>query len=429
MAKLGAHLSVTDICKVFNISRSSYYSWKKAAEGRKTMSTRAQENRAIREMILQVVNSKTYIPGARKMAAELARRFDIRVGKARVGKIMKQMNICATSSRRGDAYKGQLEEFHPCCAVQNYVNQNFYAGCRSIILTDITYIFYGLKNKCAYLCTFFDPFTHEVLGWETAGTMEAGLVVRAWNDMMEKHGKEFPKDRKIFVHSDQGSQYHACEYKELFDERFVQSMSRRGNSQDNAPQESFFGKLKERMTPHFVLAKTIDQLTEMLNTYINEYNEQTPVETLAWLTPHEFYQYKMTNIFPQNSYYGIDASKLNDIDSVIESMRVKTEVRLKSKEEANRKNKPETIDPLERVRSDRKKLENRSSYLERKINRLEEISDSISMILIPGADEAEAFFEKLQAEDPAAYEEFKIPSKWSGQPELVYVQDFHRAFD
>lgn len=46
---------------------------------------------------------------------------------------------------------------------------------------------------------------------------------------------------KVYIHSDQGSQYLSTSFQELLnDDDFIQSMSARGNSYDNAPIESFF---------------------------------------------------------------------------------------------------------------------------------------------------------------------------------------------
>jgi transposase InsO family protein len=51
-----------------------------------------------------------------------------------------------------------------------------------------------------------------------------------------------------FIHSDQGSHYTSPRYQKLLKKyELGQSMSRRGNCWDNAPQESFFGHLKDEV--------------------------------------------------------------------------------------------------------------------------------------------------------------------------------------
>lgn len=49
----------------------------------------------------------------------------------------------------------------------------------------------------------------------------------------------------LLVHSDRGVQYASKEYQKLLKKHgFTCSMSRKGNCYDNAPMESFWGKLK-----------------------------------------------------------------------------------------------------------------------------------------------------------------------------------------
>ncbi|WP_425458359.1 DDE-type integrase/transposase/recombinase [Catenibacterium mitsuokai] len=61
--------------------------------------------------------------------------------------------------------------------------------------------------------------------------MDVSLVQKAFNNMMENHKDEFPKNLEVYCHSDQGSQYLSTSFKQLLNENdFIQSMSRRGNS-------------------------------------------------------------------------------------------------------------------------------------------------------------------------------------------------------
>ena len=50
------------------------------------------------------------------------------------------------------------------------------------------------------------------------------------------------------IHSDQGFHYTSKKFRQLLkDHDLRQSMSRRGNCWDNAPQESFFGHMKDEI--------------------------------------------------------------------------------------------------------------------------------------------------------------------------------------
>lgn len=58
----------------------------------------------------------------------------------------------------------------------------------------------------------------------------------------------------------------------LKDEKFVQSMSRRGNCWDNAPQESFFGHMKDEIRDEIANCSTFDAVLDRLNDWMDYYN-------------------------------------------------------------------------------------------------------------------------------------------------------------
>ena len=73
------------------------------------------------------------------------------------------------------------------------------------------------------MCAFKDAYTTEVLGHYVSGRMDVSLVQNAFNNMMENHKGEFPKDLEVYCHSDQGSQYLSTSFKQLLNENdFIQ---------------------------------------------------------------------------------------------------------------------------------------------------------------------------------------------------------------
>ena len=67
--------------------------------------------------------------------------------------------------------------------------------------------------------------------------------------------KRIPLHPEAFIHSDQGAHYTSPTFQNLLKKKGLgQSMSRKGNCWDNAPQESFFGHLK--MKPYLKNART-----------------------------------------------------------------------------------------------------------------------------------------------------------------------------
>jgi len=92
-----------------------------------------------------------------------------------------------------------------------------------------------------YLAAVLDLARRKIIGWSLGTLPTAKLANKALTRAL---AKEKSKDSLIH-HSDRGSQYKAKEYKALpAEHKIVSSMSRKGNSYDNAPMESFFRLLK-----------------------------------------------------------------------------------------------------------------------------------------------------------------------------------------
>lgn len=66
-------------------------------------------------------------------------------------------------------------------------------------------------------------------------------------------------------------------------------MSRRGNCWDDAPQESFFGMMKDHLKPRLKECVTFDQVKAEVEKYIGYYNNDRYQWELAKLSPNEFY--------------------------------------------------------------------------------------------------------------------------------------------
>ncbi|GEQ19476.1 hypothetical protein ClosIBUN22A_CONTIG5g00146 [Clostridium sp. IBUN22A] len=63
-------------------------------------------------------------------------------------------------------------------------------------------------------------------------------------------------------------------------------MSRRGNCWDNAPQESFFGHMKDEID--FQSCNTLEELIDMIDDYINYYNNYRYQWNLKKMTPKQY---------------------------------------------------------------------------------------------------------------------------------------------
>ena len=101
------------------------------------------------------------------------------------------------------------------------------------------------------------------------------------------------KNRKVklakdaFIHSDQRFHYTNPRFQKLVKKSTLgQSMSRRGNCWDNAPQESFFGHFKDEA--HIKLCDTLEQLKDEIKQYMIYYNNYRYQWDLKKMTPVQY---------------------------------------------------------------------------------------------------------------------------------------------
>ena len=170
----------------------------------------------------------------------------------------------------------------------NIVDRNFNQGkSKLILLTDITYLTYG-SGKRAYLSSIKDATTKMILAHQVSTSLDLEFVIKTVNFLIENYKAEL--DGNVIIHSDQGCHYTSISYQELLkNNNITQSMSRRGNCWDNAPQESFHAVLKTEMD--LTKYRTYESLALGINDYIAYYNYDRGQEGLNWKTPYEYDQY------------------------------------------------------------------------------------------------------------------------------------------
>ena len=77
-------------------------------------------------------------------------------------------------------------------------------------------------------------------------------------------------------------------------------MSRRGNCWDNAPQESFFGHMKEEIKNKVLIVKSFKELKLLIDDYMDYYNNDRYQWGLSRLSPREYYEFITKGEYPKN---------------------------------------------------------------------------------------------------------------------------------
>jgi transposase InsO family protein len=116
-----------------------------------------------------------------------------------------------------------------------------------------------------------DAFTKQVLAYVLSESLEVDFVLETVNILTEKHAVSL--DAETLIHSDQGCHYTSKKFRQIVsDINLRQSMSRRGNCWDNAPQESFFGHMKEELDTAMVNVGSFDEAKDLIDDWMDYYN-------------------------------------------------------------------------------------------------------------------------------------------------------------
>ena len=283
-------LSITEMCKVAGVSRSGYYAWL-AAEP--TRLQREENDTKDFALILEAYRFRGYPKGARGIYMRLL-HVGVRMNLKKIRRLMKKYGLFCPV-RKANPYRRMAKALKTNKVASNVVDRNFHQGARKVLLTDITYLFFE-GGRC-YLSTIMDAMTHEVLAYELSLSFDVGFVLETVEKLIQEHGCTL--DNEVILHSDQGCHYTSYAFiQKLKDAKFVQSMSRRGNCWDNAPQESFYGHMKDEIAARIAKLTNFTYVKQVLDDWMDYYNEDRYQWELLKLSPREYYDYLTTGVYP-----------------------------------------------------------------------------------------------------------------------------------
>lgn len=274
---------VSFLCKISGISRSGYYNYF-SSETQKRRENREKEELIIKGNIIKAFNFKNRKKGARQIKMTLEGQFQITYNLKRIRRIMKKYEIICPI-RRANPYKKMLKATQEHTILPNLLNREFKQPTPGkVLLTDITYLFYGNGQK-AYLSTIKDSSTNEILAYNVSSRMTLDLATDTLVKLMKNKRVKFAEG--AFIHSDQGVHYTSPTYQKYVRKLGLgQSMSRRGNCWDNAPQESFFGHFKDEA--YIKPCNTLEELKREIKNYMTYYNNFRYQWNLKKMTPVQY---------------------------------------------------------------------------------------------------------------------------------------------
>lgn len=291
MSTRGNILDLNDLCQTAGVSRSGYYKWIRSEDVRRE---KEEKDRADFELVLEAFKHRGYDKGVRGINMYLLHRNpQIIMNPKKIRRLMHKYGLLCPI-RKANPYRRMAAALKTSNYADNLVKREFEQhGPRMILLTDITYLPYN--DTFAYLSTIIDGFTKQVLSYVLSENLKVDFVLQTVEQLLKNHGISLSKE--TIIHSDQGAHYSSYSFIEIVNNyNLRQSMSRRGNCWDNAPQESFFGHMKDEID----ISQCLDfaEVKYKIDDWIQYYNDERYQWQLAKLSPNQYYDYVTTGKYP-----------------------------------------------------------------------------------------------------------------------------------
>lgn len=271
------HYPISSLCKISNVSKSGYFKWLKH---QKTYNDIRNEKIA---NIIEKIHSDYPDKGYRRIRDDLYRYYNINVNDKRILRICRVLQIKSTIKYKNNGCT--IQNQHPTYTTENILNRNFKTDAPDEKwLTDVSEFHYyvnGEKHRL-YLSAILDLYDRRIVAYTIGDSNNTELVY----NMFDFAVKNNPKAHPIF-HSDRGYQYtNRTFHSKLVAAGMTQSMSRIARCIDNGPMEGFWGIIK-RERYYGKKFNSRKELVDMIENYINYYNNSRLQRKLGVLTPFE----------------------------------------------------------------------------------------------------------------------------------------------
>lgn len=169
----------------------------------------------------------------------------------------------------------------------NLIRELVLTGANQLWVSDIT----NWKIKTGehlYISFITDAWSHKIVGYQVADTMEAIESIEALKMAIKSLRKE--SEIKLIHHSDRGVQYCSGEYVKLLkDNRIGISMTENGDPLENAIAERLNGIIKEEYIDNYEV-DSLKQARKLLRAVVELYNDERPHMSIGNQTPTKIHQ-------------------------------------------------------------------------------------------------------------------------------------------
>ncbi|MBQ6455834.1 MAG: IS3 family transposase, partial [Mogibacterium sp.] len=281
--------SLREILSKIGISKTTYYKALGCSGYGMAEELRRERDARDLEIVMRVATYKGFEKGIRQIYMMMPDITGEQFAISKIRRLLRNAGI-KTKVRGENPARQRAREFHERNTKPNLLKREFRLHRpNEVRLTDVTYLDYGRtddgEKQRAYGSSCIDPVTGKLMAFNVSENNDVELALETLARL-----SEHPTMIGALFHSDQGILYLTDEFqKKVAEMGMVQSMSKRGNCWDNAPQESFFGHFKDEC--NYEKCETFEELKAMIDEYAYYYNHERHQWSRGRMTPVEYEKY------------------------------------------------------------------------------------------------------------------------------------------
>lgn len=269
--------SIAQMCRILEVGNGGYITWKYNG-----VSKKQQYMLLLKKDITSIFFSFKRHCGKRQITTEL-NKLGYKLVERQVSFYMKQLGLRRVLKKK---FKVTTDSKHSYYIPANVLNREFTINTPSKVwVSDITYI--QTKKGFLYLTIIMDLYDRKIIGWSLGTRISTLKTTLAAFEMAVINR---PVTEGLLFHSDRGVQYaNKAFVNKLNSYGCIRSMSRKGNSIDNAVSESFFSSLKRELIhrkSELITQKLMK--AEIFEFIENYYNKKRMHSALNYKTIEEF---------------------------------------------------------------------------------------------------------------------------------------------
>lgn len=273
------HIGLARLCGWFGITRQAYYqnNW----EG---ISTTLEEEIVIQQV--KNIRKNHRRMGTRKLY-EIIQPFmlehNIKMGRDALFNMLSANHLLVRKRKRRIQ---TTNSYHWLRKYPNLIREFVPIAINQLWVSDITY--WKLKEDHVYISFITDAYSHKIVGYQVAETMEAIESIHALQMALSALNAE--SHLQLTHHSDRGIQYCSHAYVKLLQDYNIRiSMTENGDPLENAIAERVNGIIKDEYLETYEI-ENIKEAKELLKAVVDLYNNEKPHMSIGNFTPNQIHQ-------------------------------------------------------------------------------------------------------------------------------------------